>query len=271
MKCMINEDQIEQYHQNGVTCLRSVFAQEWIDLARKGIARNISNPGPFFRDHTGEGSTGRYVFDFWNWREIPEFRDLIFRPPLGKLGAQDLGRDRVLMLMDNWFMRESGSVNGAPWHHDEPYFDFIGRMCIVWVPLEKVSAAQGLTFVRGSHNWGRLYAAPQFSDTVPFDCVGDEYLPMPEFDSDLHEFLSWDLQPGDCLVFDFRTIHAAGAKHSAPTTSHRMTFRLGGDDVIFEPRGVWTREISDHLISLGQASGKPLDNPLTPVVFERRS
>ena len=268
---MISKTDIESFNTAGVVCLPGVFESKWIALARKGIERNIASPGPFFRDHTSTGSPGRYVFDFWNWRDIPEFQELMFDSPLGELGAQFLGARRVRMLMDNWFMRESGSASGAPWHHDEPYFDFEGRMCIVWMPLEAVSAGQGLTFVRGSHNWGQLYVAEQFSENVPFDAAGDDYEPMPDFDNDTgeYDFLSWDLEPGDCLVFDFRTIHSAGRRQrSAQQTTHRMTFRLGGEGVVFQPRGQWTREISDHLTGLGQTPGATLDNPLTPVIFD---
>lgn len=266
---MLSQNQISQYRHDGVICLRRIFDRKWTGLMRRGIERNIANPGPFFRDHTSEGSPGRYVFDFWNWRVIPEFRTLMFDSPLGELGAELLGCDRVSMLMDNWFVRESGSRDGAPWHHDEPYFDFAGCMCIVWIPLEPVSAEHGLTLVPGSHAWGRLYAAQQFSENVPFDGDGDDYHQMPDFDNGDYNLVKWDMEPGDCLVFDFRTIHAATAKHSAPGTVHRMTFRLGGDDVRFEPRGEWTREISEHLIAEGQAPHAPLDNPLTPVIFER--
>lgn len=265
MNHLIAKEQVESFRRDGVVCARSVFDPGWIDIIRRGIGRNLERPGQFFRDHTSEDSPGRYVFDFWNWQAIPEFREVMFASPLGALGATLLGSDRVTMLMDNWFVREAGARDSAPWHHDEPYFDFSGAMCIVWIPLEPVKAPFGLEFVLGSHRWGKLFAARQFSNNVPFDCVGDEYHPMPEFDGGEHELASWDLDPGDCLAFDFRTIHRGGSE-SAPEDSHRMTFRLGGDNVRFEPRGGWTREISEHLVRAGQRAGRPLDNPLTPVI-----
>ena len=267
---MLTKQQLEQYHQDGVVCLRRIFDAEWIQTALAGIDRNLHNPGNFFRDHTADGSAGKYVFDFWNWREIPEFEQLVFSTPLGALGADLLGANRVRLLMDNWFRREAGAINGAPWHHDEPYFDFEGRMCIIWIPLEGLSARDGLTFIKGSHRWGKLYVAEQFSENVPFDCYGDGYHPLPDFDADpnRYDFLSWDLEPGDCLAFDFRAIHSATEQRQSSRTTHRVTFRMGGEDVVFRPRGEWTREISAHLISLGQEPGSPLDNPLTPIIFE---
>ncbi len=268
----IDGSQLERYRRDGVVCLRQAFAPRWIALAKRGIERNLDNPGPFFRDHTRAGSPGRYVFDFWTWRDIPEFEQLIFESPLGELGAGILDSERVLMLMDNWFMQEAGSTGGAPWHHDEPYFDFEGRMCIVWIPLESVSADQGLTFVARSHASGRLYIAEQFSENVAFNCSGKDYDTMPDFDDggEKHRLVSWDLDPGDCLVFDFRTLHRASQIDAiARGTSHRMTFRLGGSDILFRPRGSWTQEISDYLVTMGQTPGNVIDTPLIPTIWDR--
>ncbi|GIT27692.1 MAG: hypothetical protein CM1200mP41_37360 [Gammaproteobacteria bacterium] len=41
-------------------------------------------------------------------------------------------------------MREIGATTAAPWHHDEPYFDFTGRLCVVWLPLEAAPKSEGL-------------------------------------------------------------------------------------------------------------------------------
>lgn len=266
----IDDDVIDRFQMDGVVYLRQVFDSSWIDLTRRGIERNLRNPSPFFRDHTPDGSPGRYVFDFWSWSHIPEFKELAFNSPAGAIAGQLLRAERAVLLMDNWFMREKGATNGAPWHHDEPYFDFEGRMCILWMPMETVSREDGLTFVKGSHRWGKLFMASQFSENVPFTCAGGDYQPVPDIDSAPtdYEFLSWDMEPGDCLVFDFRTLHAATPRTKPLNhTIHRMSLRFGADDTIFRPRGPWTQEITDHLVAQGQEAGRPLDNPLTPVVW----
>ena len=46
-----------------------------------------------------------------------------------------------------------------------------------------------------------------------------------------------------------------------------MSYRYGDADVVFRPRGEWTDEISQHLISLGQQPDQPIDNELCPVVY----
>ncbi len=269
---IVSHEDVLRYEKDGVVCLRRAFDGQHVATARQGIDRNLRNPGRFFRDHTSDTSAGRYVFDFWNWPAIPEFAALMQNSPLGRIGTRILRRDRVLMLMDNWFLREQGAADRAPWHHDEPYFDFEGKMCIVWIPLDSVGANAGLRFVRGSHLWGKLFAAQQFSENVPFECLGDRYHPMPDIDARPadYDIVGWDLEPGDCLAFDFRTIHSCAPDSRASKTTRRMTFRLGGDDVTFQPRGEWTREITEFLQSQGQVAGETLANPLIPVIYEAR-
>lgn len=263
---------ISRFDEDGVVCLRDLFSDHWINQARAGIARNLKHPGPFFRDHTSKGSTGRYVFDFWNWQNIPEFKSFIFDSQVGAIAGQLMRAQQSTMIMDNWFMREKGASDGAPWHHDEPYFDFFGRMCVVWIPMENVSKQEGLTFIRASHQWDILFSIPQFSDNVPFTCEGDKYQPMPDIDGNPadYEFLSWDLDVGDCLVFDIRTLHCASERNRPlERTLHRLSLRFAAEDATFSPRGSWTKEITDHLIAKGQKPDQILDCPLLPTVWKK--
>lgn len=267
---MISEDLVETYQRDGVVCLRDAIPEKWLALGREGIDQNLKNPGRFFRDHTPTGASSRYVFEYWTWPQTPQFEDVIRNSPLGEIAGTLMQANHVHMVMDNWFMREAGASNGAPWHHDEPYFDFEGTLCIIWIPLERAPIEDGLTFVRGSHRWGQLFVAPEFSENVPFVCEGSQYQPVPDIDahSEDYEFLSWEVDVGDCLVFDFRTLHCVTNRdQSAQQSQRRMTFRFGADNTIFSPRGKWTEETSAYLMGLGQKPGSPIDCDLMPKVW----
>jgi hypothetical protein len=243
---------------------------DWLEVCREGIERSVASPGRFFRDQTPEGSPARYMFEYWNWPGNPAFRRLVLKSPLAAMMAELLDAHRLNLLMDNWFLREAGATNGAPWHHDEPYFDFFGgRKCVLWFPLEPASREEGLTFLGGSHRWGRLYMPQNFREHRPFEGDLEGYFETEDFERYADRFLSWDVEPGDCLVFDFRTLHrATNQSDPLPRTIRRMSLRYGDQEVIFRPRGEWTRETSDYLLSLGQRPDAPLDCELLPVVFE---
>ena len=268
---LVSADLIRAYRDDGVVCLRNVLAEQWLELAKAGIEQNLKQPGRFFRDHTEPGSNSRYLFEYWSWPQTPAFQRLMTESPLAGIAGSLMQARHVNMVMDNWFMREAGSCRGAPWHHDEPYFDFEGSLCVIWIPLEPAPEVDGLTFIRGSHQWGQLFVAPEFSDNVPFRCEGDQYRPVPDIDAhpSAYDFISWDVDVGDCLVFDFRTLHCVTNKGApAKSTQRRMTLRFGAENVIFAPRGEWTRETSDFLISKGQKEGALLDCELMPRVWQ---
>ncbi len=86
--------------------------------------------------------------------------------------------------------------------------------------------------------------------------------------SENYEFLSWEVDVGDCLVFDFRTLHCVTNRdQSAQQSQRRMTFRFGADNTVFSPRGKWTEETSAYLMGLGQKPDGPIDCDLMPKVW----
>jgi hypothetical protein len=259
------------YRRDGVVCLRDVIGAGERARIAEGIEADRAEPGPFFRDQTPDGSPARYQFSYWMWPDNPAIAEVALRGSAPGLVAALLEAERLHLLMDNWFLREAGALNGAPWHHDEPYFDFEGgQMAAVWIALEDVSAAEGLTFIAGSHRDQPLFQPKNFKLDQPFDDVGPDYAVMPDFDAPAFEARRrcWDMAVGDCLIFDLRTVHAATAgQRPLDRTIRRLSLRYGDEGVRFRPRGPWTRETSDYLIAQGQVPNAPLECPMLPVVW----
>lgn len=261
----ITDEALEAYNRDGVIHVSNAVSAEWLETVARGIEKNCGTPGPFFRDQTRDDDPARYVFDFWTWQGIPEFRDFVENGPMVRLAAKVLGTDTVTLLMDNWFMTEAGATNAAPWHQDKPYFDYEGRMCNVLLALDRAPAEESLHFAIGSHSSDITYKAIHFRDKVPFDGQPDDaYAPMPDADAEF-ELARWALEPGDCLIFDLSTLHR-GPNHGGPADAlrRRYSLRFGAPETRFTPRGAWTEEISNHLESLGQKPGDVLNTPLTP-------
>jgi ectoine hydroxylase-related dioxygenase (phytanoyl-CoA dioxygenase family) len=267
---MLSEVDKITFDQDGVLCVRGAFAGEWLDLARAGIEQNRADPGPFFRDQTRSGDPGRYIFDYWSWNRIPALTRFVQESPAKLLASELLESNRVTLLMDNWFLNEAGATNAAPWHQDVPYFDYAGRMLNILISLDPDSSEDSLRFARGSHRWGKIYKAIDFKLKVPFD--GQENTGLAEIsdiDADA-EIITFEMEPGDCAIFDLRMLHR-GPRHGRPASAlrRRLSLRFGRPDTLFQPRGAWTEEITHHLESLGQRPGQPVDTPLTPILSAR--
>ena len=95
---------------------------------------------------------------------VPEFKDFVFNSPYAKIASELMSAKRINLVMDNWFLRESGSKSKTPFHHDVSYFDMEGSMCVLWLPLQpskKMKVLRGLK----DHIYGINYFYEFFSKT----------------------------------------------------------------------------------------------------------
>ena len=178
--------------------------------------------------------------------------------------------------MDNWFYREAGSKSKPPFHHDISYFDFEGSMCVLWLPLEPVKKEDGIAWIKGSHLWNKLYLRTRFNDGHFVDgnegiVNGKKYEVTPNIlkNKKDYEFLEWDLEVGDCVYFDIRTLHGALNENTPKTNIHRYTLRMAKENSKIEYRGEWAREERAIMESNGYKDGDDLSGKMFPTLFER--
>lgn len=152
----------ETFRRDGVVALRGLFSPDWIETLRGAIDESVALPSPNLARHTTDPDAPAYLEDFWSWRLFPGFEDFVRNSPCAPIAAELLEARRINLVMDNWFLREAGSTSRPPFHQDLSYFDFEGRMCVLWLPLEAVTKENGIAFVRGSHNWGKHFMRVRF-------------------------------------------------------------------------------------------------------------
>jgi len=151
---------------------------------------------------------------------------------------------KACMFYDQLLVKEPGTSSPTPWHNDTSYWHLKGRqICSTWIALDDVSSDAGVRYVRGSHRWNLLHAITNFSgadhsDKNTYD--GQENLPpVPDIHAGVargeYELLSWDMRPGDLLVFFSATMHGA-AGNSAASRRRGYACRWLGDDVTYDPR-----------------------------------
>ena len=175
--------------------------------------------------------------------------------------------DTVRIFHEHVLVKEPGTTQKTPWHHDQPYYCVNGsQLCSLWIPLDNVAQSVCPEFIVGSHKWGKLFLPTKFSG-IQYEREGDQLAVMPDIDNtrDDYDIVSWDLEPGDCIAFHYLTVHGAPENLSG---DRRRAFsaRLMGDDAVYAERG---GEISPPFPGLETRlkAGMAMDAEEFPVVY----
>jgi len=271
---LVQPEELAAFRRDGVIALRQKFNQGWIDVLRETIDQSFARPSGNFTRHTKDLDKPGYYEDFWAWSRYPGFEQFVRQSPAAPLAAGLLGAKKINLVMDNWFLREAGSTSRPPFHHDISYFDFTGTMCVLWLPLEPVNKANGIAFVRGSHLWNKLFLRTRFADghrtgAGVTEVNSERYELTPDIDDnpDAYDLVQFDLDLGDCLYFDMRTLHGGLSKVTPTETVRRYTLRMTAEDGMIRYRGDWAKDERAMVEAAGYRDGDPIDGDFFPKLW----
>lgn len=266
----VSRAQVDEFRTRGVTVLRGVF-RDWIDRLREGVEKNLASPGPWVRRYTPEGQSGQFFGDYCNWQRIPEYRDFVFNSPAGAIGARLMGSKYVRFFHEHVLVKEPGTRESTPWHHDQPYYSVDGKQnCSLWIPLDEVPRDICPEFIPGSHRWNRWFIPTRFTgQRWDRDAVEDKLEQIPDIEAHRDEYtiVSWDLEPGDALAFHFLTVHGAPPNLSAENRRRGFSARLIGDDARWAVRSGPTSPPFPELTARLRPGDSLDDVPEFPVIY----
>ncbi|MBY6082337.1 phytanoyl-CoA dioxygenase family protein [Ruegeria arenilitoris] len=231
---LVSPEMIETYRNDGVVLVKGLFAGH-VDALREGVARNMADPGPYASENKKEGETGRFFDDYCNWSRIPEFRQVIQASPVAEVAADLMESRSVQIFHDHVLVKEPGTSMATPWHQDGPYYFVEGRQTIsFWSPLDPVTQAT-LRCVAGSHLWEKEVLPTRWVSEEGFFPDEGQYIAVPDPEAEGMRIVEFDMEPGDAVAFNFRTLHGARGNQS---NSRRRAFslRLVGDDARYVER-----------------------------------
>ena len=275
MNEFLTRSEINQFNKDGAIFIKGKFDVRWIEKLKKGIERDIKNPSPRFKSHTLEKGVPAYLEDYWTWDLVPEFKDFVFNSPYAKIAAELMSAKKINLVMDNWFLRQGGSKSSTPFHHDISYFDMDGTMCVLWLPLQPTGKNEGVVWVKGSHLWNKLFLRVLFKDGHKVEgkeCIinGKKYELPPDIlgNKDKYEFLQWDCELGDCVIFDMRTLHRTLSSSIPDKTLSRYTLRVAKEDAKISYIGDWTSyNYRKAMQDAGYKNGDSLGGKMFPVLY----
>jgi len=259
----IKDEDIEAYRRDGVVVLRGVIGEHWIELLREAVDKDLAKPGPDADIYSKPGEPLHFS-DFDMWKRIPEFRDYAFNSPMAEIAARLMGSKRVNFYYDQFYVKDPGARDAVtPWHQDQLYMPVDGmQFCSTWAPLDPIPRESGVVFVKGSHRWCDWFAIfdPR-RDNKSYE--GKSSKRAPEIHSHRKEdVVSWNTEPGDCLVWRARTLHKGRGNQSSKKRRRAVVNRWLGDDATYfvrEGRAKEAYEPSD--LSPGEPMRNSRDYP----------
>lgn len=264
----VSEADIAAFERDGAVCLRGRFRGDWLARLAAGAEAVMTRPGALASEYTPRGGPGRFFGELVLWTRIPQFRAFVLDSPAGEIAGRLMRASTANFYHDHLLVKEPGTAEITPWHHDQPYHPVDGaQLCALWLALDPVERECGVEFVKGSQLWGRRFIPRYFEDGRDYyEAVGGmESVPDIGAERERHEILSWALEPGDCIVFGARTLHGAPGN---PTRARRRAYvtRWMGDDVTYAERpGLISPPIEGH----GLAPGDAMDCETFPRVWSR--
>jgi ectoine hydroxylase-related dioxygenase (phytanoyl-CoA dioxygenase family) len=265
---VISDADAARFDEDGAVCLRGVIPKEWIERLREAVDADIANPGPMNRNNTPAGQPGRSLLDLQLWQRHDGCRAFVRESPAAPIAARLMNTREVVFYHDRLQVREPGTAEHTLWHHDQPYYPIDGRQVLsLWLPLDTMSRNVSVEYVRGSHRWGRWFQ-PRLVRQGESYVEDPRFEPLPDIEAerDRHEFLSWNVEPGDVVAFHALTLH--GARRGASSQQRRRTWetRWCGDDARYAARA---GQITPRLEGHGLIPGDRLGCALFPKVWPR--
>jgi len=266
-------DDIHRFREDGVVLLRGVFS-EWVETLRNGLQRNLDDPQQyaFPCESNPAGEPGRFFDSYCNWQLIPEYLDYISHSCAASIAGQFMDTEYAQFFHEHAFMKAAGTQRATPWHQDLPYYCIDGfKTASVYVSLDHADADVAVQFVKGSHRWRQLFYPRVFEDGSSFndDQPGSRLEPVPDIDANREQYdiAAWSLEPGDAIVFDFRTLHGTG-NAVVKDTRRAFSTRWLGDDVSYCER---PGETSPPYVDHGMRHGDKMRSDWFPVLWRRRA
>lgn len=297
-------EEIDSYRRDGVVCLRQALAPQWVAVVTSAVdqvqadydalkAQGVQRDGVMdivlgrshlralsvlgeaaeevggvvLREQDARGTGGEFILVNNAVHDYDGVRQLAMESPLPALAGQLFGSEKVNFIFDQVFIKEPGALSRTAFHQDQGYFKVDGeQVATFWTAAEAVDASNGaMGYIRGSHRWA-MHAPNMFVSQETGPSHGLAQLPDIEGHESDYDVAYFDVEPGDVIVHDYRTVHGSRGNVSADRPRRAIAVRYGGDDVTYLDRPSARGEFP---IDPDVTDGDSLDSPTFPVVWSR--
>jgi ectoine hydroxylase-related dioxygenase (phytanoyl-CoA dioxygenase family) len=237
--------QVAQFQRDGAILIKGVLTPEELALLERGLEEAYATPGERFTRVRSPDGQGETLLEMFPSLRCPSLGRLLQSGRVAELAAKLMDAPSAQLILDQTFYKAAGFINPTPWHQDTPFLRVRGHdMARVWLSADASPRDLTLQVVRGSHRWNVVYntttpesARVRTTDegaAFTFEGMGNDALPVaPDVARyrDSFDILSWDVEPGDALVFNGNVLHGADGRPDHPSARRAFTSMWGGPEL----------------------------------------
>lgn len=239
----VTEQMKQDLARDGVFVARGLFSPEGLARMRKAFDHGIAHPSPQ-HGHIFKGTPDEHFNDYGNIANRDVHIATIKALALDEFAASLWDSEHVWFKGEEIFIKKGGRAGRSPWHQDNSYTPVSGpQMLNIWACFENIPRKNALEVVRGSH-LGPQYNGTSYTDagkpTTPL-WTHTDWPDLPDIESDRAkdpaswDVLSWDLEPGDALVFHSGSLHGGAPVTPDCPDRHTLVYRFFGDKLFYRP------------------------------------
>ena len=238
----LTKEDIAAYRRDGAVLIKDFLSKDELGLLEAGLEEVHANPSAMFSRVGATEGEGESVVDQLPTKASTKLHRLLDESPMAELAARMMGTPSAQLVLDQMFYKQAGQVVPTPWHQDTPFLNVRGDdIARVWVPCDPSPEDVTVQVVRGSHLWNIVYSTGNMAesdvvmadegDAFTYDGVGgDNAPPVPDIarHRDSFDILSWNVEPGDAVVFHGNILHGASGKANHPHRRRAFAVLFGG-------------------------------------------
>ena len=269
----LSKEEVVSFRTNGVVKVSGAIDPSWIPELLTVADVQLTKPSKWVNDVNAGASENRLFTDRYLWRHNDVIHRFVHDSGCARLAAQAMGSNSARFYFDHLLIKKVNTPTITPWHQDAPYWPFRGKqIASIWLALTPVTVeGSGMEFIRGSHLDDVYYLPEVFggAENKSGQWANEQQgVAVPDIDANREEYdiVSFDMAPGDALIFSAWILHGARGNSSSTQDRVALSTRWLGDDVLWDPReGVDpTVDPAQVLVDPGMP---PRDNSFFPEIF----
>lgn len=263
--CVLPEEHVRQYRENGHVHLRGVCTKEEI-AENRAVLKSVTSErfaGATRMSDRPENDFSRVFMQTFNLREADEqAAQFIQSPRFGKIAADLMGVDAVRIYYDKAMFKEPDSWI-TPWHQDGPHWPLHSdHVLTLWIPLVDATIDMGPPrFASGTHKCSVLGPRGIHHESESFfgDYIRANQVPVVEE----------EIPAGDATLHSHWVVHGARANTSGRVREALgITFYEDGILVDDSACSAENRPVIDANLG-NRRPGQRADHPRNQVVYAR--